>query len=297
MRILYFGVFDGKTWRSEYPMLHGLQKQGHLIYPVNFRQFLPGHIRRAFRRYHRRSDLVFIQNGNPFPSHWLARFECPVVYMASEFALSSAQHILDAPRPPDAVLAHSQQVVDYCLDKGIPVQRVHHAFHSQHYHVQHVPYTYDICFIGSLNARRERWLKSLQARFKERLFVGEVWQPEAINRYYNASKIVLHLHAAEENYVPTRFFEVLPTQGCLLTESLGNNLTPDLQFSGYRQFDTPESLLEHINDLLTHENLRQALVQQAQQQAPQHSWEGRMRTYSDYFKEVLHVSQTAHHSL
>ncbi len=287
MRILYFGVFDGKTWRAEYPMLQGLQKQGHVIYPVNFRQWVPGAVRRAFRRYHRRSDLVFIQNGNPFPVQWLSRFECPVVYMASEFSLSSAQHFLDAPCPPDLVLAHSQQVVEYCVQKGILVERVHHAFHPQHYHVQKVPYTYDICFIGSLNARRERWIKPLKEHFGERLFVGEVWQPEAINRYYNQSKLVLHLHAAEENYVPTRFFEVLPTQGCLLTETLGTNLTADLDFAGYAQFDTPETLLEQAEYLLSHESERQKRVQRAQQEAPHHSWYGRMQAYSDCFNRVL----------
>lgn len=268
-------------------MLKGLQAQGHEIFPVNFRQRWPGTIRRAYQRYGNRSDLVFIQNGNPFPQQWLNRFEQPVVYMASEYALSSAQHILDAPHPPQGVLAHSQQVVDYCLKKEIPVQRVHHAFHAHYYHLEKRDYLYDLCFVGSLNARRQAWLKPLKQALGERMFIGEVWKPETINTLYNQSKLVIHIHAAEENYIPTRFFEILPTQACFLTESLGQNLTPDLCFDGYVQFSSHEEALSKVQQLLADDALRTKLNKVAQEQAPHHSWQGRMKTYSDYFKETV----------
>lgn len=298
MRILYFGVFDGKTWRSEYPMLKGLQAQGHEIFPVNFRQRWPGAIRRAYQRYGHRSDLVFIQNGNPFPQQWLQRFKQPVVYMASEYSLLSAQHILDASRPPQGVLAHSQQVVDYCLQKGIPVQRVHHAFHDQYYHLKNIDYSYDLCFVGSLNARRQAWLKPLKEALGARMFIGEIWKPEAINTLYNQSKLVIHIHAAEESYIPTRFFEVLPTQGCFITESMGKNLTPDLCFKGYDQFSTPDEALAMVQNLLTDAPLRYQMNQIAQDQAPKHSWQGRMKTYSHFFEEtVSRYEHASHHSL
>jgi hypothetical protein len=285
MRILYFGVFDGKTWRSEYPMLKGLQAQGHEVFPINFRQRWPGTIRRAYQRYGHLSDLIFIQNGNPFPQQWLKRFEQPVVYMASEYALSSAQHILEA--SPEGVLAHSQQVVDYCIQKNIPVQRVHHAFHEQYYHLETTDYLYDLCFIGSLNPRRQAWLAPLKQALGERMFIGEVWQPERINTLYNQSKLVIHIHAAEESYIPTRFFEVLPTQACFITESLGTNLTPDLCFEGYAQFNTPEEAWTQIQKLLADAELRNKMNTEAQAQAPKHSWQGRMKTYSEYFKETV----------
>ena len=300
MRILYFGVFDGKKWRAEYPMLKGLQAQGHEIFPINFRQRWPGAIRRAYQRYGKRSDLIFIQNGNPFPPRELARFKQPLVYMASEYALHSAQHILDAPHPPQGVLAHSQQVVDYCLKKKIYVQRVHHAFHDQYYHLEAVDYRYDLCFIGSLNARRQAWLQPLKQALGERMFIGEVWKPEAINTLYNQSKLVIHIHAAEESYIPTRFFEVLPTQSCLVTESLGSNLTPDLCFKGYAQFNTPAEALAVVQDLLANPPLRHEMSLTAQAHAPQHSWQGRMKTYSQFFEETVkrnaHPHPT-HHSL
>ena len=279
-------------------MLKGLQHQGHEVFAVNFRQRWPGAIRRAYQRYGHRSDLIFIQNGNPFAAKWLKRFEPPVVYMASEYALHSAQHILDASSPPQGVLAHSQQVVDYCLSKEIPVQRVHHAFHEQYYHLEAIPYLYDLCFIGSLNARRQAWLSPLKQALGKRMFIGEVWKPEAINTLYNQSKLVIHVHAAEENYIPTRFFEVLPTQACLITESLGENLTPDLCFDGYAQFSTPEEALATVKQLLNDNALRTNMNGISRTKAPLHSWQGRMKTYSDYFKEtVTRDAHAPHHSL
>lgn len=279
-------------------MLKGLQQQGHEVFAVNFRQRWPGAIRRAYQRYGHRSDLIFIQNGNPFAQKWLKRFEPPVVYMASEYALHSAQHLLDAPHPPQGVLAHSQQVVDYCLNKNIPVQRVHHAFHEQYYQLETTDYLYDLCFIGSLNARRQAWLKPLKQLLGDRMFIGEVWKPESINTLYNQSKLVIHIHAAAESYIPTRFFEVLPTQACFITESLGKNLTPDLCFDGYVQFSSPEEALARVKQLLNDDALRTKMSQVAQAQAPHHSWQGRMKTYSDYFKETVNrYEHTANHSL
>ncbi|MGV3524211.1 MAG: glycosyltransferase family protein [Candidatus Sericytochromatia bacterium] len=283
MRILYLGVFDGRRWRTEYAMCQGLTDLGHTVHAVNFRSRWPGHVLRAWKRYRDQSDLVFLQNGQPFKTAWLSEMaSLPLVFHASEYAVASAQHILDATRPPDCVLAHSDATARYSQAKGLHTERIHHAYDARYYRRLELPYRYDAAFVGSLNPRRRQLLAPLQDWLGERLFVGEIWDPERLNALYNSSRVVLHLHAAEAAYVPTRLFEVLPTQGALLTENLGP-LPADLPLSGYSQFAHVDELRPRLEALLQDETLRQQQLAEAWAIAPQHSWAARMQQFSAAF--------------
>lgn len=286
MRILYFGVFDGRRWRAEYPMLAALQALGHQITTVNFRSLFKWQIGAALQKQDR-VDLVFLQNGIPFKEAYLQQIQKPFVFLASEFAVDSARHILESRRPPDLVLAHSQQTYDYCLKRGIRAKRIHLAYNDQIYTpLPDLPWRYDFCFIGGLNARREEWLKPLQKQ-AYKSFVGTVHQPEKINRIYNQSRLILHVHAANQHYLPVRLFEVLPTRGCLLIESLGDNADPSLGQDFYASFATPTELQQKLDHLLSHEAERAQRVQVANQLAPQHSWSARMEEFAADFATLL----------
>ncbi|PIQ25171.1 hypothetical protein COW36_22960 [bacterium (Candidatus Blackallbacteria) CG17_big_fil_post_rev_8_21_14_2_50_48_46] len=283
MRMLYYGVFDGRRWRSEYPIKEAFETLGYQLWLSNFRSRLPWRISADWKKNKARTDLVFIQNGIPFPVDMMQQFDCPVAYLASEFSLQSQIHLLQSKRPPDFVLAHSEQVFEWCQHHQIPTRRIHHAYNPHFYKRLEIPYLYDLCFIGGMTPRRLALLEALQKHFKVK--VATSWKPAEVNQIYNQSRLVLHIHAQEETYLPTRFFEVLPTQGCFLTEDLGQNEVPELK-PGYVSWKDLKDLLEKTELLLKNPEQRQALVAQANALAPEHTWLARIREYDQIFKSL-----------
>jgi len=287
VKILYYGVFDGKKWRSEYPMSDGLTALGHDLIKCNFRSRWPGQVLKAWHNNKNDIDLIFLQNGIPFKASWLNKMkEKPLVFLASEYALSSAEHILKSSRLPDLVLAHSEQTHIYCQQEEIPVQRVHHAYNHSQYRSLALPFEYDVCFVGGMTPKRARFLSYLK-KSNYKVCITKNWNAHAINRIYNQSKIVLHIHGKDVPYLPTRLFEVLPTQGCLLIEDLHDNEDTDLGTDFYKTFASPEQMLSQIHVLLQDEILRSRLVQRANTLAEAHSWQARMKRYETYFESVL----------
>lgn len=286
MRILYYGVFDGQTWRSEYPILEGLQKQGHTIWTSNFRSYWPWRIANDWKKHRSHTDLIFIQNGIPFHPRHLERFDKPIVLLASEFAVASHLHLLDCPRPPDYVLAHSEQTYQWCQTHNIPSMRIHHAANHHFYKRLHIPFKYDVCFVGGLTSRRQRILDFLKAKGVA-VYVTQNWKPQEVNRIYNQSRLILHIHAQEETYLPTRLFEVLPTQGCLLMEDLGVNLDETMGTDFFVSWQEPEDLRQKIQHLSAYPTERDAITAQAHALAPSHTWLERTKIYTNVFLQVL----------
>jgi hypothetical protein len=285
MKLLYYGVFDGQPWRSEYAMLEGLRQFNHNITCCNY--FDREAILPAWEE--SKPDLVFIQYGPGFPPEFLERFSVPIVFMASEFGIGDAAHLLQAPRKPDLVLAHSQQVCEYAIAQGIRTERVHHAYNPNFYRRMEVPYTYDISLIGNLSDRRNAILFDLEICGYE-VYADTILAAEDVAHVYNSSKITLHLHASEESYIPTRFFEVLPTKACLLIEDLGNNFDPRLGAGYYETFSDLEELCVKIEWLLSDQDARMEKVKRANEIAPRHTWAERMKEYSNYFESILEDS-------
>ncbi len=289
MNILYYGVFDGRKWRAEYPMAEGLEALGHTLFKSNFRSHLPWRIQSDWKKYRAQTDLIFIQNGIPFDPRHLETFDKPLVYMASEANLQSQQHLLEGARPPDFVIAHSQQTYDWCLAHHLPSQRLHNAFNSHFYKRFDVPFQYDLCFIGGLSPRRARILNLLKEK-KYNLFVSQSWRPEQVNLIYNQSRLSLHIHAIDETYLPTRLFEVMPTQSCFLVEDMGKNYDPVVG-EGFESWSNEADLLEKIDFLLATPNAREEKVNLANAMAPLHNWKARMREFGVIFQQVLERSQ------
>lgn len=287
MHILYYGVFDGKEWRSEYPMVEALRKRGDRIDTVNFRSRLPGTIRRGWRR-HADAGLVFVQNGIPMnPEYsrlWTTR---PYVLFASEFGLEEHLPLLNAPRRPDFVIAHAERTVVYCREQGLAVERLPNAYNPVFYHALDLPYRYDVMFIGGVTPRREQVLNQLRARYGERFYWGKNWNPAEVNRLYNQAKIVFHVHAQTEKYLPTRLFEVLPTRACFVSESFGENLHPRVAAKGYVSYERLDQALERIDALLQDESARQRVLAEAHAEAPLHTWEARMGEFRACFERAL----------
>ena len=288
MHILYYGVFDGKDWRSEYPMLDGLLKLGDTAATVNFRSRIPGTIARGWKRHQAKAELVYVQNGIPMnPAHTRLWASKPYLLFASEFGLEEHLPLLDAPRRPDFVIAHAERTVEYCRSQGLAVERLPNAYNPAFYHALELPYRYDVMFIGGMTPRREKVLRQLSERYGERFYLGKNWNPREVNKLYNQAKIVFHVHAKEERYLPTRLFEVLPTRACFVSESFGANVHPLVEPRGYVNYESLDEALELIDSLLRDESARQRVLDDAHAQAPRHTWAARMHSFRACFDQAL----------
>lgn len=288
MRILYYGVFDGRDWRSEYPMLAGLKALGDQIDTVNFRSRIPGTIGRGAKRYAASADLIFVQNGIPMKPEQTRHFGSrPYLLFASEFGLEEHLPLLTAPRRPDFVIAHAERTVEYCRSQNLPVERLPNAYNPTFYHALEAEFKYDVMFIGGMTPRREQVLNQLRERYGERLYVGKNWNPREVNALYNQSRIVFHVHAKEERYLPTRLFEVMPTRACFVSESYGANIHPLVSDKGSLTYETFDEAMATIDRLLGDEAERRQIVSEAHAEAPRHTWAARMQNFRDCFGQAI----------
>jgi len=287
MKILWFGVFDGIEYRSESPMVRGIEKCGGQVIQCNYRGETYTSIEDAVTQEH---DIVFIQNGAGFKPDWMEILTKPVVYFASEFSFSRAKHIVNAARQPDYVICHSEQVLEKVKKKNIACCRLDHAYNPEHYFtISDVPFEYDFCFVGSLFTRRKGILKYLLKKLPTSTQIVTRAHPEKANSIYNSSRIVLHIHALHQNYIPIRLFEVLPTKGMLLIEEIGRNWDPRIGDQVCVQWKDKKELVEKIQYYLQSERERSRIVHNANVAAGNHTWDERMK---QFYKVMEHVKQS-----
>jgi len=80
-----------------------------------------------------------------------------------------------------------------------------------------LPKKHDVVFVGTLTPRRKRFLDRLNRTFQ--IHAPQVWEPEALNRLFNESRIVLNLHLSDLLNTETRLCEVTGAGAFLLTEA------------------------------------------------------------------------------
>ncbi len=285
MNILYLGFFDSQIWRAEYPMAQGLKEAGNNLYFINYSE--KREILTDWLLLRDEIDLVFLQYGVGFHPKFLDLFvDIPLIFFASEAALEDSIHILTTARKPDLVLAHSMETYNFCIANNLDVIRVNNGFNEQFYYKIESDYLYDISFIGTISPRRTNFFEFLEKN-GIKVFFSTNNNPKEINTIYNQSKIVIHCHSINKTYLPTRFFEVLPTQACLLIEEMGQDFDPKLGNNFFETFSGIEDVIGKINFLLNNEEYRKALSEKANQLAPLNTWKQRMREFNKILDDTL----------
>lgn len=293
MRIVWFGVWDGKEWRAEYQLLRYLQAKGVMVVCVNNRA-PTFDVEIAMLTHHADTDLYFLQNGKTFRPEWLSLFNKPVVYWASEASLSRSRHLLHAQRKPDYVIAHSMQTMNEARRLGIPCSRMHNAFDSKLYFRKPMPKRYDVCMIGCMTGRRKRWYFEMMKQLGRDtiVYVRNRYTAQQANEIYNQSKIILHVHAINETYLPSRLFEAIPTSGCLLIEDMKQNWDPALGEGFFVKFSDRADMIKKIRELKTNAALCDKIVNKANAIAVNHTWAQRADQLIKIFNRVVTDART-----
>jgi hypothetical protein len=287
MKVYWVGVFDGVSWRAEYRIARALRRRGVQIVPVNFRS--PTYVPAEHWTAHGDGcNVVLLQNARGFRADWLHIFDsAPVVYWATEASASKARHILDAEHRPNLIIANSAQTFAVAKKKGYQVVRMHNGYATDQYNAKPIHEQFDVAILGTMTKRRKQFVRRLKELIPGlRLCIRKRYTAEQANNIYNASKVVLHIHAIEETYLPSRLFEVMPTRGCLLVEDMGENWDKRIGSGGFRTFKGPQDMCNQIRYLLASDEQRIRMVQIANQEAKKHTWKARSAELLAHLRKV-----------
>lgn len=284
MKILWLAKFDGQPWRAEYPLTAGVESLGYTINRCNYLN--PERVKRVFLEDD--YDCVLLQNGRSFDPKLLRLVHKPIIYFASEADVAVAIPHIEKGGNVTAVLAHSRETFFYCQKRNIPCVRIMNGYDPSIYKFEKLPFRYDVIFTGTMTERRVRLLNVLRGKLPGINFVSlqNLYNEDAC-RMYNHSRIALHIHAIEQDYLPSRFFETLPTQALFLSSEIKNNWNDKLSSRlcvMYRRGDMTDCA-DRIYQLLSNEKLRSSLKESALAEAPRHTWQERAKEFDSFIKE------------
>jgi hypothetical protein len=287
MRLLWLGVFDGKHWRAEYQLLTVLQSMGVNVFPINYRT-AGFHMEGVWRQYSNRIDAVLLQNGKGLSPGCLDIVTKPYVYWATEASMEHSKWFFAAKRRPDHIIANSVQSLRRARSLGLRAIRMHNGYDPTLYYRKPNRKLYDVAMLGSMTARRRSWYRRMLELmdYHINVVVLKRYTAREANDFYNSSRIVLHVHAIDETYLPSRFFEVLPTSACLLIEDMGENWDPNLGSGFFETFRTKSEMAQRILSMKRHPEQCELMSKRANLEAGKHTWMKRAETIVSVLKSA-----------
>ena len=223
--VLYLGAHrQNAGWGSEGAIGRALEKHVTLL-RVDYREASPSDLRVLLGQPPGSWDAVFVQNGVRLSADCMdALARHPVAFFASEAARSSLAHHRELLRRvrPATTIAHDPEIEAECARLGLRCWPMINGYDDGPYRSVGAEPETDVVFVGHLTPRRRRLLAELGALLPDRsLVVRTCHDPAVVAGLYDRARIVLHVHAGEEDYIPTRLFEALPCGGAFVSEDFG----------------------------------------------------------------------------
>ena len=136
------------------------------------------------------------------------------------------------------------------------------------YKPQDVEKKWDIFFIGRSTPHRENFMLPLKHHYHFLHIAHGVWGKDLVE-YINRSKICLNLHAEPEVSWEPRMQMLLACGALVLSEPITPNpfLRPGID---YLEISKPPELYQLVTDLLSNEQKRQRVIQNAKERVPQY---------------------------
>jgi len=336
-KILLIGAFsqspDHYTYATSF--VAPLTKLGFIVYPFNYRRsFVPcissqkalqSRLLASLNKklcnkallataLHYKPDLIFIIKGEEIKSSTLAaikqKINCHIVnfYPDNPFTLwngnSNAQVLKSLPLY-SCFLSWSPILTPALACSGCKhTCSFPFAYDANFIYAQAKPanqYLYDICFVGTWEPDREKWLTHVhhalpEARLaifgnrwnflpKDSILIkavkGEAMYGQKMLEIFSSSKIILNF-IRQQNYGAhnMRTFEVPASNNFLLTER-----TPQQAQVFFKEdesiacFSTPQELVEKINFYINHEAKRDAITKKGYEIAQQYNLENQLAHY------------------
>jgi len=277
-------------WGFENRLIPALQEIGCRVVSTDYRK----HRHEIADLLRQPADLVLVCHGEGIPPEAIRSAPCPTVLWyaeqigtpdaADEPALMRRRALAYNIGAYHVVLSHDEGNLEVHRRLGahrvdwLPTAAVDPGIHRR----LDLPKIYDVTFVGSLTPRRARILESLSRSVV--VHVENVWDPTALNRLYNQSRIVLNLHLSDLPNTETRVAEVLGAGAFLLTERLSSPhfLTDGEHYASFPSGDVA-ALVDLVRHYLAHDRACDVIAAQG------HAAIVRDHTYADRMRQLLRL--------
>jgi tetratricopeptide (TPR) repeat protein len=220
------------------------------------------------------ADLVIVGRGDGIPPTFIDSLRCPTLLWYGEHIAGNDEAALARLRE----VQYNAGVFDYVIWFGeedldsmrvlrdLGCNRIGYVypcrFDQTIYRKLDLPKIYDVSFVGSLTPRRKQILETLARRFKVEF--RNIWDVEEQVRFYNQSKIVLHINFAPfiaTTSVNMRAFDIMGSGAFMLHEDVVfHKQFEDSKHLAYWHFNDVGNLVDKIEYYLTHEEERERIA-------------------------------------
>lgn len=286
MKILYLSVIEQHAgWGAEFFVNRGFLEQGHETITLDYRKYRHD-LSRHFLSIEGDFDVMFLQRGDWFPMELLRSVQRPCFFWASELvSRNDDQDRLLSSGLFQHIFVHSKSCKEQVVERGwMPEHAVSVLLNgfdeTVHFPVPGTVKDIDVLFLGNLTPRRRAWLDRLQQ--SSPVAVVNAFGAE-MTQYLNRAKIVLNIHAEEDQDTETRVFEALGCGAFLLTESLSVE-NPFLNRVHLVEVAGVDQMARAITHYLEHDQERETIADQGHREAlARHSYgkraEGMVRLF------------------
>ncbi len=236
-------------------------------------------------------EMIFFIHGQPYGNQALDGLSVPKLGWWMEPNDDITELRVNA-APFDVYYSFSQRSLDLLKPEGFTVDYLCHSVSPERFYpVSDLQKKYDLCFVGNWSPWREKVIRAALGVTKNIALYGPHWRKKSqlicadldaihlgdhvtgkdLNRLFNSSKVVLNASRISGSYgLNMRFFEVLATQACFLTDAppeLTRHFEPGKHLM---VFDDLASLQNKLSLLLSDSNLRNSLAITGYQYVLQH---------------------------
>jgi len=249
-----------------------LQEMGYNVEMIDYRENrenLPG----LFKNIN--ADLVIVGRGEGIPPDLIESLPCPTLLWYGEHiagkdeaALARLREIQYNASAFDYVIWCGEEDLDSLeVLRSIGCNRIGYVYPCRFdpgiYRKLDLPKIYDVSFVGSLTHRRKEILETLAGRF--RVEFRNIWDLEEQVRFFNQSKIVLHINFAPfitTTSINMRGFDVIGSGTFMLCEdTVFYKQLEDRKHMVYWRFNDINDLADKIEYYLTHEEEREKIAE------------------------------------
>jgi spore maturation protein CgeB len=275
-RICWVGAYKGEHCLGRY-VVNTFKELGYTVDVIDYRENMD-RLNELFERVN--ADLVIVSRGGGIHPKLIDSLQCPTILWFGEYMHGNDDHSRDRIRE----LRYNGWIFDYVvwgaeknnetmqIMRNNGCSRVGYAypcrFDPKIYRKMDLPKIYDVSFVGSITPRRKQILEILAKRFK--VEVRNIWDLEEQVRFFNQSRIVLHINSFDFINIAgvnLRAFDVLGAGSFMLHEDLiyprvfDNEFTDKKHLSFWRYNDVND-LIKKIDYYLIHEEEREKITQE-----------------------------------
>lgn len=270
-RICVVGPHKDGEYRYYKILSKALREMGYVVENIAFRDERDN-LEELFQNIN--ADLVIVIRGDGIPPGLIDSISCPTVLWYGEYLHGHDEPSLARQRE----LRYNAGVFDYAIlfgeDEPEPMQVLRNLgcnrvgcvypnrFDPMIYRKLDLPKLYDVSFVGSLTPRRKQILEALTKRFNVKF--RNIWNVEEQVRFYNQSKIVLHINAFPFIFMASpniRTFDVVGSGTFMLTEDqVFHKQLKNREHLVYWRFNDVDDLADTIEYYLAHEEEREQIA-------------------------------------